>query len=328
VNPQHPALLHHSEWDRALLGTVLVSLVAHVGGLAVLMVLPNRFTLRPRPMTAYVVDLVSSDQLAGTNLIPGSKGKVEAPPKVEPKPPPPKIEEVRKPEPPPPEPKPEPKKVEAKPAEDDHAVKLAVATQPKPAQLTPTPVVQARVDVDKPKANAKPVPALAHPTQAPPKQPVGTPTLTKAEAATRERDERIAKAIAKVKNEGSKGGGTGHVGDQPGGGPVSVGPGSGPGGGVVRGLEYLLYYNQMMARLKDAWAWAGRGGLEAVVYFRIAASGEVSNIRISRSSGDPTYDATVLRAVRAVSPLPPPPDAYRKEFSEVEITFSPSSMNM
>ncbi|HUI28300.1 MAG TPA: cell envelope integrity protein TolA [Candidatus Kryptonia bacterium] len=333
MNTQSPLVLHHAEWDRGLFWMVLVSLAAHAGALALLVILPHHFTLRPRPQVAYVVDLVTSDQLAGTNLIPGSKAKVEAPPKVEPKPPPPpppppKVEEAKKPEPPPPPPKPEPQKVEPKPAVDDKAVKLAMATQPKATQPTPTPVVQAKAEEAKPKPNVKPVPAVAALTQAAPKKPIGTPTMTKAEIAARERDERIAKAVARVKNEGSTGGGTGKAGDQPGGGPVSVGPGSGPGGGVVKGIEYLLYYNQMMARLKDAWAWAGRGGLEAVVSFRIAENGEVSDVRITRSSGDQTYDATVMRAVRAVNPLAPPPEAYRREFSEVEITFSPSSMNM
>ncbi|HVN86380.1 MAG TPA: TonB family protein [Candidatus Binatia bacterium] len=328
MNPPSPLVVHHAEWDRGLFWMVVVSALAHLGGLALILVLPHRFALRPKPITAYTVDLVSSDQLAGTNLIPGSKGKVEAPAKVEPQPPPPpppapKVEEVKKPEPPPPE----PQKVEPKPVEDDKAVKLAAATQPKAAQPTPTPIAQAKAEVAKPKPDAKPAPAVAS-TRAVAQKPSGTPTLTKAEVAARERDDRIAKAIAKIKNEGSKSGGTGKAGGQPGGGPISVGPGSGPGGGVVKGLEYLLYYNQMMARLKDAWAWAGRSGLEAVVAFRIAEDGEVSDIRITQSSGDATYDATVLRAVRAVSPLAPPPEAYRKEFSEVEITFSPSSMNM
>ena len=146
MNTQSPLVLHHAEWDRGLFWMVLVSLAAHAGALALLVILPHHFTLRPRPQVAYVVDLVTSDQLAGTNLIPGSKGKVEAPPKVEPKPPPPppKVEEVKKPEPPPPAPKPEPQKVEPKPVEDDKAVKLALATQPKATQPTPTPVVQAK----------------------------------------------------------------------------------------------------------------------------------------------------------------------------------------
>lgn len=333
MNPQHPLLLRHSEWDRSLFWMVLLSFAAHLGALALLAILPQHFTLRPRPQLAYVVDLVSSDQLAGTNLIPGSKGKVEAPPKVEvkpppPPPPPPKVEEVKPPEPAPPPPKPEPQKAEPKPAEDDAAMKLAMATQPAVAPPTATPMVQAKAEAAKPKPNVKPVPAIAAPTQAPPKKPIGTPTMTKAEHAAHERDERIAKAIARVKNEGTKGGGTGSTGDTPGGGPISVGPGTGPGGGVVMGVEYLLYRSQIEARLKDAWAWAGdKRDIEAVVRFRIGEDGEVSDVRIAQSSGDASYDASVLRAVRAVSPLPPPPEAYRKQFADMETTFNPTSMS-
>jgi TonB family protein len=103
---------------------------------------------------------------------------------------------------------------------------------------------------------------------------------------------------------------------------MSVGPGTGA-GGAVRGVEYLLYYNHMMTRIKESWAWAGQGGsLEAVVAFRITPAGEIVEVRTLHSSGDPTYDLSVERAVRGAGVLGPPPETYRSEFeSGVEITF-------
>jgi TonB family protein len=342
VNPNHPAILHEDNWDQSLYWMVLVSAGLHLVGVVLLIILPARFGLRPHPVTAYTVDLVSSDQLAGTNLVPGhkAKGKAEAPPKVvEPPKPAPKVEEVKKP---PPEPKAE-KKPEPPPPpkekEEEKAIALAAATRPQPAEPTPTRLVQAKPEPKekpkpetKPKPEKKPVAVAAAPTRRLHK-PTGPPTPTKEELAERERDQLIAQAVkrraqlAKVEQEGGGSGmGEGH--GKAGGGPISVGPGQGAGTGVIRGVEFVLYYNKLIARLKEAWAWAGpQRHLEAVVSFRIAEDGQVSDVRITRPSGDSTYDASVLRAVRAVNPLAPPPEAYRKEFSEVEITFSPENLS-
>jgi colicin import membrane protein len=335
VSRHDPVILHRAEWDSGLFWMVLLSALAHFGGLLVIALLPGHFTLRPRPVTAYVVDLVNSDQLAGTNVIPGSKGKLEAPPKVEPPPPPPKAE-VKPPEPPPkeevkpvepqPPPKPEPKKEEPKPVEEKA---VAVAPQPKPAEPTHTPVAQAKADTSKakpeavkakPETKAAPVAAASTPAKKAP----STPAPSKEAIAARLRDEQLAKAIERVKSEGVKGGGTAKGGDKSGGGPISVGPGKGPGAGQLMGLEFVLYQSQVRARLKEAWAWAGANpNLEAMVRFRVGEDGEISDIRITKSSGDASYDTSVIRAVRAVSPLPPPPEAYRKELSDLETTFTP-----
>jgi colicin import membrane protein len=151
----------------------------------------------------------------------------------------------------------------------------------------------------------------------------------KAAAEAKARDMRIAAAIRRVEQQaGERGGGTGpKAGDQPGG-SISIGPGEGA-GGVVKGVEYLLYRNQLEARIKQNWAWAGAGrSLEAAIHFSITDSGEVTDVRITKSSGDRAYDASVERAVRAANPLPPPPSQYRKEFTDVEYTFTPESLQM
>jgi colicin import membrane protein len=148
-------------------------------------------------------------------------------------------------------------------------------------------------------------------------------------ADAKDRDNRIAAAIRRVEQQaGARGGGTGSAPGDQSGGSVSIGPGEGA-GGVVKGVEYLLYRNQLEARIKQNWAWAGAArSLEAAVHFSITESGEVTDVRITKSSGDRAYDASVERAVRAVNPLPPPPEPYRKEFSDVEYTFSPESLQM
>ena len=64
------------------------------------------------------------------------------------------------------------------------------------------------------------------------------------------------------------------------------------------------------------------------VHFSITESGDIVDVRITRPSGDSSYDRSVERAVKAASPLAPPPETYRKEFRDVEYTFSPKSLQM
>lgn len=119
--------------------------------------------------------------------------------------------------------------------------------------------------------------------------------------------------------------------------PMSAGPGEGAGaaalgpggrgGGIVKAIEFLVYRNQMLRLIRDRWTWVGkRADLEVTVRFGIRENGEIGGLRILRASGDPSYDDSVLRAVTKVSPLPPPPENYRKEFMDVELTFRPKDL--
>lgn len=316
----------------------------HLFGVALLLLIPHSFLHHPPALQSYTVDLVAPDQVGGSNLIEGGKGRVQAAPvaaappapQVEPpKPPPPKVEEPKLPEPPKAEPekvvpkevvkKPEPPKVEEKPKENEMtlAEKAKTMQPPPPTAVKPAPA---------PKVVAKAEPAKSQP-KAPPKVDAKAASAAKAAkeaAAAHTRDERIAAAIRRVEQQtGARGGGTSHkAGEQPGG-AVSVGPGEGT-GGTVKGVEYLIFYNQMINGIKQKWAWplSATRSLEAVVHFGIAESGEIFDVRITRSSGDASFDASVERAVKAASPLPQPPEAYRKEFADVELTFTPEQLKM
>lgn len=148
----------------------------------------------------------------------------------------------------------------------------------------------------------------------------------KAEAEAKARDEAILAAVRRKEQQiGEMGAGEGTKPGAGAGGPISVGPGEGAGGQVM-GLDYVLYLGQLERRLKNNWAWAGDANLEAVAQFAIGAEGQVSDVRITRSSGDRGFDASVERAVRGLHPLPPPPEKYRDLFADVEYTFTPKSM--
>ena len=117
------------------------------------------------------------------------------------------------------------------------------------------------------------------------------------------------------------------VGDpNPGEGAAALGK-NGRGGGIVKGFEFLVYRNRMLHLIKEQWTWVGKvTDLEVTVRFGILENGEVIGLRVVEASGDPSYDDSVLRAMRKAAPLPSPPDNYRKDFMSVELTFRPKDL--
>ncbi len=357
TDEQVPVPVGEPEWERGLWAMVVASGALHILAIALLLIIPHTFLHRPPALKSYTVDLIAPEHVGGTNMIAGGKGRTEgqpmaAAPKVEaPKPPPPKAEEPKPPEPkveppkvappqpepqkaeapkppPPEEVKPEPKPQPPKP-EPPKQNEAVLAEKAKPAPPPPPKPVQPQPAPQPPKAVAKaepPKPSKAE-AKAAAEAAKAAEKAAKDAAAAKARDDQIQAAIRRVEQQaGKRGAGTGtKAGEQPGG-PISVGPGEGA-GGTVKGVEYLLYYNQMINRIKQVWAWAGANHtLEAAVRFNITEDGEVVNVRISKPSGDPSYDASVERAVRAANPLPPPPEGYRKEFSDVELIFRPEDL--
>jgi TonB family protein len=239
---------------------------------------------------------------------------------------------------PPPEPKPAPPPKPAPVADAKPAEPKPVA---KPAE-PPKPVAKVQ-EPPKPVPPARPAAADKAAQPAPREKPAEPPKETAAERAAAKRDAEIAAAVQR--RAASVQGGAGATGkdlDQQiaaavqrraqqvgagsgapaAGGLASVGPGSGV-GGTPAGLDYILYQGRMNQRIKAAWAWAGTDkSLSAVIQFDLTPEGEIRNVRTVQSSGDAKYDASCERAVRAVNPLEPVPEKYRKEFSSVEMTFN------
>jgi colicin import membrane protein len=154
-----------------------------------------------------------------------------------------------------------------------------------------------------------------------------TATAAAEEKRRQEVEQQIVAAAKRLQEQaGERGAGTGGKKGGPPGGPLSVGPGQGAGGQVM-GVDYVLYLGQLERRLKNNWAWAGTNeALEAVVGFSILPDGKVVNVRILKPSGDRSFDLSVERTVRALDPMPPPPEAYRELFGDVQYTFNAKSM--
>jgi len=209
-------------------------------------------------------------------------------------------------------------------------------------EVPPPPVQETKQETkkEKPKPVEKEVPpeekvALKEATK---KEPKKEPTKdTKSESKTEEsaldrvRERLIQSAVdrAKSRTKGTQKPSKGDVigsGEGEGAGAAALGPG-GRGGGVVKGMEFIIYQNRMLSSIKDNWAWVGqKSNLKVVVHFSIKDNGEITGLKIVQPSGDPSYDESVLRAVKKSSPLPPPPESSRKDFADVELTFRPKDL--
>lgn len=359
---QPPIHADAGEWERGLGWMVLASGVLHVSLVVAVWLLPKEMFIRPAPpVTSYVVDLVAPDKIGGTNLIEGSKGRVQAAPmaaKQEPPPPPPKAAEVAPPpppviakvEPPPPPPPAEEKSdPEAFAERQKPTTTRPVPTATRPQQAAVAKVAPTKVPPTVPSKAALEMAAKKAAEDAKKKQ-VAEAAKKKAEedaalkkaidaaarraseeqkrqAAQKAADERILAAAKRAEQQiGERGGGMGNKPGAAPGGPISVGPGEGAGGQTV-GVDYVLYLGQLERRIKDNWAWAGANeSLEAVVGFSITETGDITQVRILRASGDRGFDLSVERAVKAISPMPPPPEAYRAQFADVEYTFNAKSL--
>ena len=341
------------EWDDRFGRMLGVSALGHVLVVAALILFAGRTGMRPLPMTAYTVELTDPSALGGRipqgapavglsggpthaptpepkgepeaaakppeSEPPKQEAKVEPPKPPEPTPPAPQEQAVHlpdvakppepKPEVKPPEPpKPQPKVEQKPPPKPEPEKKPEVAKKPEPPKAEPAKPDASKTAKAAPmKPETKPAPATKPGTQGNPAGQANAPP-------------HDAYAAAAERWRSKSGGGLG--GTDAGSGPVGAG-GQGPGGGgQVVGLEFMAYRQQVINTIKAQWANViARPGLVAAVRFEIAPDGEVSNVRLAQSSGNPAYDASTVRAVQHVGKLPAPPARYASEFHEFVMEF-------
>ena len=242
---------------------------------------------KPRTPQSYTVSLVA----------PAALEPAPAPPPV-PKPQPPKIE-VKEPKVEAKKPKAEPKKPERKPvvATPKEPVKIAARKKPRPK---------------KPAAKKPPAQQPARAKKPPAKEP------EEQGPSAEDREQQIVAALEKVRQrvqaDQRQAAETSH----------STSASGGGGGDTLRGLPFILYTQEVKHRVKQSWIVAEhKSGLTAVVRFGILANGEVVGMELAERSGDSVFDESAMRAVRKADPLPPPPEAYRNEFTrqKIEVVF-------
>jgi colicin import membrane protein len=279
---------------------VIISLTAHavlIASMFLMRLLPN--SERP-PLTYYTVDLVGGEKIGranlGTELTPAVEKPAPAKAAPEPKP----IVEPKK----------EKEKVEKIPPVEKQTTKQKVVDE------------SLALKEKKSKVTAKPEPAKDNASEA--------AKETASAESVRERLIQSAAERARNRNETSqKSSKTEQLssGNGEGEGAAAKGQGGRGGPGVVKGIDFIVYQNRMLETIKDNWSWVGqRSNLKVVVHFGIKDTGEIVGLKVAQPSGDASYDESVLRAVKKSSPLPAPPESYRKDFADVELTFRPRDL--
>ena len=218
--------------------------------------------------------------------------------------------------------------------------KAAEPAPPPPAKKEEKKVEKTeKAEKAKPTEKSMPLPEKAPVKEAAKKESPKKETVTEAKRETKSeensldsvRERIIQSAVERAKNrtENTQKTSKGDV--------ISAGPGEGEGaaalgqggrgGGVVKGMDFIIYQNRLLNTIKNNWVWAGqRSNVRVIVHFNIKDNGEIFGLKIVQPSGNPSYDESVLRAVKKSSPLPPIPEGLRSEFSDIELAFRPEDL--
>lgn len=173
-------------------------------------------------------------------------------------------------------------------------------------------------------ATPVPVPTRAVPTAVPSAAPVATPIA----AATRppRPDAPSADAMPDARGAATPAAPptAGSVGSEARASGLAVGAGDGSANpGIPSDFQFTYYVERMLALIESRWYKPpAPQGTRARARFQIARDGRLDGIVLEDSSGDPTFDRAVLRALYAANPLPPLPPAYRKDSLTVHLSFS------
>jgi len=187
--------------------------------------------------------------------------------------------------------------------------------------VRPSPAPSARRAA--PRTTPAPAPTRAAPTAAPSPVATAPPVPTRAAEPPASADampdvERrhtpAAEPTVPPGEPAGAGGGRGlSLGDGTGGAPA----------GIPSDFQFTYYVDRMLALIESRWYKPpSPRGTRARARFRILRDGRLEAIVLEESSGQPTFDRAVLRALYAANPLPPLPPAYRKDSLTVHLSFT------
>jgi protein TonB len=186
------------------------------------------------------------------------------------------------------------------------------AAKPKPKPVEPKPVAppppKPEVKADK---KLPPKEAMRQPKP----QPKPKPAVAPPEPKAKEEPLDYADALDSLRDE---------LGEEPGDTPDpellasvkptqhSGPPGGGGGGRDAVDPEVAAWMRRVKIHVTKAWVLPPgfkRQVIQAEIEVTLDATGNVLEIDVSRGSGNPFYDESVVRAIEKASPLPPPPES-------------------
>ena len=114
----------------------------------------------------------------------------------------------------------------------------------------------------------------------------------------------------------------------------SGGTGGGIGGGGgdpfgIAGFPFNYYLSLLSERITANWFQSlvdpgVSGTYQAQVYFKIYRNGQISDLKIEKSSGIPALNLSALRAIQVSAPFPPLPSEYNGQYLGIHLIFEHS----
>lgn len=86
-------------------------------------------------------------------------------------------------------------------------------------------------------------------------------------------------------------------------------------------FEYPYYISLMVNKIRSNWIKPSSGEIVVTIFFRVDRTGQISDIRVEKSSGIAALDRAAMRAVFNSNPLPPLPQDYREPRLTVHLDF-------
>ena len=90
----------------------------------------------------------------------------------------------------------------------------------------------------------------------------------------------------------------------------------------VTDFPYAWYIAAIHRKIKERWDSYALAGQQPAVIFEIGRKGELKRVVVDKSSGNPYYDQTAVRAVTEANPFPPLPTDFKKSTLSVGLQFA------
>jgi protein TonB len=90
----------------------------------------------------------------------------------------------------------------------------------------------------------------------------------------------------------------------------------------VSDFPFAWYLSAVQRKIIERWENKAQPGRQPIVVFEIARDGQVSNIAVKESSGNPYYDRAAMRAIAEAAPFPKLPDEWPRPRLVIGIGFN------
>ncbi|OLC12206.1 MAG: hypothetical protein AUH77_10050 [Candidatus Rokubacteria bacterium 13_1_40CM_4_69_39] len=90
----------------------------------------------------------------------------------------------------------------------------------------------------------------------------------------------------------------------------------------VTDFPYAWYVAAIHRKIKERWDGYALAGQQPAVIFEIGRNGELKRVVVDKSSGNPYYDQTAIRAVTEANPFPPLPVDFKKPTLTIGLQFA------